>query len=139
MIDDDKTGVTASCRTVCRTLAKQDLSCERIKEQPPITPKHREERLKFARKHIVEFIDFKQVFFTDKKRFFPDGPDNISLYVKHRGDSVIAPHRVKRQMGDGGVMILGAISSFGNLAKKVIEGKYNSLKYLDDLRFTFFS
>ena len=71
--------------------------------------------------------------FTDEKRFCLYGPDNISLYVEHRCESVITPHPVKRQMGGGGVMILGAISSFGNLVIKVIEGKYYSLKYLGDL------
>ena len=50
---------------------------------------------------------------------------------------MIAPHPVKRPMGGGGVMTLGAISSFNNLAIKVIESKYNSLKYHRDLRTTF--
>ena len=40
-------------------------------------------------------------------------------------------------MNGGSVLILGVISSFGNLVIKVIEGKYNSLKYLDDLQITF--
>ena len=48
------------------------------------------------------------------------------LYVEHRGDSIIAPSRFKHQIGGGGVMILSAISSFGNLVTKVIEGKYNT-------------
>ena len=33
-------------------------------------------------------------------------------------------------MSDGGVMLLCAISNFGNLVIKVIESKYNSLKIL---------
>ena len=73
----------------------------------------------------------------DEKDFCLDGPDNISPYVEHTGDSVIAPHRFKRQMGGGGVMFLGSISNFSNLLIKVIAGKYNSLKYLDDLQITF--
>ena len=40
-------------------------------------------------------------------------------------------------MGGNGAMILGAIFSFRNLVIKVIEGKYNSLKYLDDLQTPF--
>ena len=75
--------------------------------------------------------------FTNEKCFCSDEPDNISLCVENRGDGVIALHRVKSQMGDAGVMIVGTISTFGNLMIKVIVGKYNSLKYLYDLRITF--
>ena len=95
----NKIGVTASRRTICRTTAKQDFSYKWIKKQLPLTPKHREERLKFSRKHIVKFTKFKQVIFTAEKRFCLDGPDNISLSVEHRGDSVIAPYWMKCQMG----------------------------------------
>ena len=85
----NKISVTASCQINCQTLAKHDFCYERIKEQIPLMQKHREEYLKFAHKHIVEFMDFKQVIFKDEKCFCLDGPDNISSYVKHRGDSII--------------------------------------------------
>ena len=74
-----------------------------------------------------------QVVFRDKKRFCLDGPDNISSYVEHKSNNIISPHWLKRQMVDDLVMILGAISNFGNLVINIVEGKYNSLKYLDDL------
>ena len=118
-------------------VCKQIFNYERIKKQLPLTPKRREKRLKFVSKHIVEIKGFKQMFFTDENRFCFDEPDNISSCIKHRGDGIIASHRVKRQMGGVGTVILGAIFSFGNLVIKIIEGKYNSLKYLADLRTTF--
>ena len=73
-------------------------------------------------------MDFKQVVSMDKKHFCVDEPDNISSSDEHRSDNVITPHRFKRQMGGGGVMILGAISSFDNLVIKVTESRQNSLK-----------
>ena len=135
----NKTGVAACHRTVCQASAKQDFSYERImKQRPqlPLKPKHRKERLKFTHKHIVEFMDFKQVVLMGEKRFFLDG-SNFSLSIENRGDSVIAPHRFKRQMGGDGVMTLGVTCSFGNFVIKVTESKYNSLKYLDDLQTNF--
>ena len=56
-------------------------------------------------------MDFKQVVFTDKKRFCIDEPDNISSYIDHRNDSAIALHRGKHQMDGGYVVILGASSA----------------------------
>ena len=71
------TGVTASHQTICRESAKQDFSNVRIKKELSFKPKHREERPKFALKHIVDLVSFKQEVFMDEKRFFLHGPDNI--------------------------------------------------------------
>ena len=81
-------------------------------------------------------LEHEKSVFTDDKHFCLDVLP-ISSYVKHRGDSFIALHQVKSQMGVGDVMILGAISSFSNLMIKVFEGKYNNPKFLDDLQTTF--
>ena len=74
----NKTGVTASCRTIGRTLTNQDFSYERVKKKHlPLTPKHRKEHFKFSHKHIVKFMDFKKVVFTDEKRFYLHETVNI--------------------------------------------------------------
>ena len=65
----------------------------------------------FAKTHIFENTDFKKATFTDEKRFNFDGPDNMVSYLHKDANTKIGSSRIKRQMGGGGVMVLGAISN----------------------------
>lgn len=132
-----KTGLPASRRTLRRELQRHDFSYQPVPKRLPLTKNDKKNRLEFAKHHITRQTDFKTVVFSDEKRFSLDGPDNLSSYVERRDGKKVLPHRKKRQMRGGGVMILGAISGYGNLKIKFIDGHYDSFKYKDDLENTF--
>ena len=50
-------------------------------------------------------------------------------YFHKDANTKIGSSRIKRQMGGGGVMVLGAVSSIGNLQLKLIESKYTGKIY----------
>jgi hypothetical protein len=101
--------------TVQRELKRNDVLYKVAKKKLPLTKKHKQERLKFARRHLTAGTDFSRWIFSDEKSFNLDGPDNMGSY----GTEYAQLHRIKRQMGGGSIMILGAISSKGNLLIKV--------------------
>lgn len=101
--------------TVQRELKRNNVLYKSAKKKLPLTNKHKQERLKFARRHLSAGTDFGRWIFSDEKRFNLDGPDNMSSY----GTNYAQLHRIKRQMGGGSVMILGAISNKGHLLIKV--------------------
>ena len=89
------------------------------------------------KKHIRECTDFKNVVFSDEKRYSLDGPDTMGSYFYRGNKSTKGPTRIKRKMGGGGAMILGAISSKGKFKIKIIEGKYTADKYIIDIEKVF--
>jgi hypothetical protein len=133
----DKLDLTVSRRTLQRNVKQLNFTYEEVKKELPLTKVHKEQRLAFARLHISKCNDFKSVIFSDEKRFSLDGPDGLCSYVEYQATSIFAPQRIKRQMGGGAVMILGAISSLGNLKIKVVNGNYTAAAYIDDLKTTF--
>lgn len=129
--------IAASRPTIRRKVNEMGFSFEKIEKCLPLTSQHCLARMNFAEKHLTEKTDFNEVVFSDEKRFSLDGPDNMGSYVEKRNDLIIGPRRIKRPMGGGGVLVIGAICSRGTIKVKVIDGKYTAAKYLQDLRDTF--
>jgi hypothetical protein len=101
--------------TIQRSLKRNKVLYKLAKKKLPLTKSHRQTRLNFARRHLINRTDFSRWIFSDEKRFNLDGPDNMMSY----GTENAQLERIKHQMGGGGIMILGAISSKGNLLIKV--------------------
>ena len=74
-----------------------------------------------------------KVIFSDEKRFTLNDPDNLGTYLYKNCENIKKQSRTKRFNGGGVVMILGAISSNGNLKVKIIHGKYTAKNYKEDL------
>lgn len=104
-----------SNRTIRRALAKSNLSYKNVPKSLPLTDKHKQARLNFATQHVTDRTDFSLWIFTDEKRFSLDGPDSWGSWCTEGEDL----ERKKHQSGGGSIMILGAISSNGNLTIKV--------------------
>ncbi|CAD5218301.1 unnamed protein product [Bursaphelenchus okinawaensis] len=124
-------GVTR--RTINIALKKNGITYEIVKRRLPLSPSHLVCRMNFAKKHLDLKTDFSKCIFTDEKKFSFDGPDNMASY----GTPNARLKRIKRQMGGGSVMVLGAICSNGNIKIKVVNGKYKSKDYIKDLKTTF--
>ncbi|CAD5213805.1 unnamed protein product [Bursaphelenchus okinawaensis] len=110
-------GVTR--RTINIALKKNGSTYEIVKRRLPLSPSHLVCRMNFAKKHLDLKTDFSKWIFTDEKKFSFDGPDNMASY----GTPNARLKRIKRQMGGGSVMVLGAICSNGNIKIKLLEDR----------------
>ena len=88
------------CRLL-RSLAKN----VKPEKQPPLSPRHKEARLNWARKYLK--TDMKMVLFTDETRATLDGPDGWGKGWVANGQE--RHNRFRRQQGGGGVMIWAGI------------------------------
>lgn len=74
--------------------------------KPPLTRYHKEARLAFARTHMCWNEEWKNVIFSDEKKFNLDGPDGFKYYWHDLSKS----HDIalSRNFGGGSVMIWAA-------------------------------
>lgn len=129
----DKTGVAVSARTVRRILARVDwLVYCKVQQTLPLSPRHIEARLTWAKSMLKDRMDWTRVAFSDEKRFCLDGPDGWCYYYR----DIRQPPRttVRRQNGGGGIMIWGAFSSKGRSQLAILRGKQDSDAYIQTMR-----
>ena len=62
-------------------------------------------RQTFVHDHMMANKDWKNIIFSDKKRFNSDGPDGNDYQHMHIGEPV--KYRLKRQAGGGSIMVWG--------------------------------
>ena len=126
---------SVSRTTRCKALSTF-ASNRKASSRPPLNKKHKEKRIKWARKYMK--TDFQKVLFTDECRASLDGPDGWA-----RGwvlDERPLPSRLRRQQGGGGVMFWAAIIKDTLIGPfRVPEGvKINAASYCDFLEENFF-
>ena len=124
--------IDVSLRSVQRSLSRLGFSYKKVDAKLPLTKQHKNKRVELARKWIAENIINKNVVFTDEKRFKCDGPDNWCSWY----DPFDPPQRIKRQMGGGGIMVWGLTLPTGEIFVKKLEGKVNSSKYINLIKFS---
>ncbi|KAF0737357.1 hypothetical protein Ae201684P_006326 [Aphanomyces euteiches] len=121
-------------RTTILTVLRQSKFAKKIKRKrtPHLRPHHKKCRLAFAKKYLQKWGFWDRVVFTDEKKFNLDGPDGCQHYWHDiRKEPEVYSKRV---MGGGSFMIWAAVSCFGSSHVAVLEGKQNSLKYIETLR-----
>ena len=76
-------------------------------------------------------MNWDSVIFSDEKKLDLDGPDGYKYYWH----DVREPQKIFfiRNIGGGSVMVWAAISSHGSSELVFLEGKQNSLKYVETL------
>jgi len=95
--------------------------------EPPLTVKHKEACLIFAKKHISWTLKWQKVIFTDEKKFNLDRPDGIKYYWHHlRDEKNLLSHR---QHGGDSFMIWAAFCYTGQMGFTFISGRINSVDY----------
>lgn len=127
-------GVSTNILNVQRLLKKTPtIKRKKLTRKPPLTKNHVEERLKFAREHLKWKKRWRNIIFTDEKRFTLDGPDGWSYYFHDLRRSPLL--QVRRQMGGGGVMVWAGIGYKGKTDICIVDGKMKSpdyIKLIDD-------
>lgn len=126
-------GTSASIRTVQRVLkSSPGLQRRRLKKKPQLTQRHKEKRLEFARTHMTWKNEWRDIIFSDEKRFTLDGPDGYAFYFHDLRKE--EKFLVRRHSRAGGVMVWGAISYNGQIDLIFISGRHTSNDYIEVLR-----
>ena len=122
-------GIQTNVRNVQRLIKKSKrIKRLRIKRKPALKVIHRTRCLSFAKQHLHWIHQWRNVIFSDEKRFNLDGPDGYRYYYHDlRKNKIILS---KRQQGGGGVMIWGLISFDGTCEVTFLKGNINSIKYV---------
>ena len=126
------TRYTISVRSIQRVLEKDPIfSGRKWPKKPPLTQQHRQARLKFALDHVAWTNEWRNVIFTDEKKFNLDGPDGLHHYWHDLWEEKQVVSR--RAFGGGSVMVWAGFGYFGKTAIVILDGRQNSTKYQDTL------
>lgn len=127
----EKLAIGHSLRTVQRVIKQAPhLVRKKLMRKPAL--KEQKARMAFAESHVSWTFQWKDVVFSDEKKFNLDGPDGYSYYFHDiRKDEL---NLMSRQHGGGSVMIWGAITSNGPLKLVVLNGRQKALDYIELLK-----
>lgn len=97
------------------------------KQQPKLKPEHKAIRLSWTEARISWTNKWKEVVFSDEKKFNLDGPDGCQYYWH---DLRKEPQFFsKRVQGGGSVMVWAAFSFKGKTPIAFLEGRQNAISY----------
>lgn len=105
----------------------EHLKFKKMKRKPMLSQANIEGRKKFALKHIHWTNDWRNIIFSDEKKFNLDGPDGFAYYWHDlRTEEKIFS---RRQSGGGSVMVWGAIGYLKKMPLSFISTKMNAQQY----------
>lgn len=122
-------GFSASKSTVCRMLRYLKFRYGKVTFHNTLSQKYRHLRIKIVRKYIENNINWKDIVFSDEKRFNLDGCDNCNTW----GPKTKYSRKMKRILKSPGVMVWGMVMSNGLISYKIMHGRQNSTKYIEIL------
>lgn len=103
------------------------LKYKKMKRKPMLSPANIEGRKNFALDYIHWTNEWRQIIFSDEKKFNLDGPDGFSYYWHDlRTEEKIFS---KRQSGGGSVMVWGAIGYLKKMPLSFISTRMNAIQY----------
>ncbi|POM78188.1 Putative retroelement [Phytophthora palmivora] len=122
-------GIKASVRAVQRVLKRVDhLVYTKMDRTLPPTASHKSARISWAEEHILNPGISKYTIFSDEKKFNLDGPDGFKYYWR---DIRQPPQSyIRRQNGEGSVMVWGVFSAAGKSKLAILRGRQNSEDYI---------
>ena len=129
-------GVRISTQTVRNRFHASGLHARKPAVRPPLTARHRNCRLQFARRHANWGVRrIRPVLFTDESRFcldFQDGRRRVWRQKNERfKNCCVAEHD---RFGGGSVMVWGGISYDGSTDLYVIRnGSLTGIRYRDEI------
>ena len=129
-------GFKASKQTLWRVCHNTKyLKYAKLKPKPKLTFEHKINRLNWSRLHMSFGEKWRQIIFSDEKKFNLDGPDGYKYYWY---DLRREPkYYSKRAFGGGSLMVLAAIGWNGKSELVFINGRLNSKKYKEMLEMYF--
>lgn len=125
-----RAGVVTNLKNVQRIIrAVPHIKRKKMKGMPPLSMAHKERRKEFAREHVQWKDEWKEILFTDEKKFNLEGPDGWAHYYHdlRKQEKMFS----KRQMGGGSVMIWGGIGYDHKTDIVFISGRMNCQQYVN--------
>lgn len=98
---------------------------------PDLKEHHIKARLAWAKKYMDYGDNWKNVIFSDEKKFNLDGPDGFKFYWHDIKDE--SKEFLSRKFHGGGIMIWGAFRYYGKIHLQFITQKIDSKEYLNML------
>ena len=87
---------------------------KKVQSKPILNQSHKSKRMDFARENLIESINWRQVIFSDEKKWNLDGPDgNESFYWLVKDDQSEKYYRYRRYKGGKSTMYWGCFSYGG--------------------------
>jgi hypothetical protein len=126
----EELNLNVSKSTVQRHLKRCAYKYKKAKNQIILSKQHKAARLRIITAWLSQNHEWELTIFSDEKRFSMDGPDDWQTYVPI-SDVVV---RQKRQCRGGGIMVWLMCLPSGLLSFRVIEGKFNSQRYINLLQ-----
>lgn len=107
--------------------SSEHLKFKKMKRKPMLSPNNIEGRKKFALNHIHWTNEWRNIIFSDEKKFNLDGPDGFAYYWHDlRTEEKIFS---RRQSGGGSVMVWGAIGYLKTMPLSFISTRMNAQQY----------
>lgn len=120
--------LNVSKETIRKVLVKSpNIQFRKKLVKPPLTEQHKQKRLVWAKDRVTWVENWKNVVWSDEKKFNLDGPDGFAYYWHdQRKDKLIYS---KRHTGGGSVMIWGCFNFNGKSNLALISGNMNQWSY----------
>lgn len=117
-------------RRICQLLAANPNACwTKPMKKPALKPHHKVARMAFATKYVDYGAKWKEVIFSDEKKWNLDGPDGVHYYWHDlRKEKTV---KMSRNFGGGSLMVWGGFSFAGNLPIAWISTRMNSEDYIN--------
>jgi transposase len=121
-----------SKQTISRVLERCEyIKYTKMKKKTPLSRKNVKGRVDFGHDHMTWDEKWREVIFSDEKRFNLDGPDGFNYYWHDlRKEEVIYS---RRQQGGGGVMVWAAFGALGKSDIIFYDGTMKSENYQEML------
>lgn len=122
--------------SLARILKNDGIMSYSKSKKPRLLPRHRKQRLLWARKmDTLEEDVWQYVIFTDESKICAYGPDGNNRVWRRRGSPLKSHHYTSTvKFGGKSVMVWGAITYHGVGKLVFIDGKMNSEMYVEILK-----
>lgn len=118
--------------TLIRALNQRGCRWRRMKRRPAWKLRHITTRLEFARLHMTWGDRWRNVIFTDEKKFNFDGPDGYKYFWHGLGSAY--EHYSKRVGGGKSLMIWCGFGYGGKLELQILRGRVTAIAYQNMLQ-----
>ena len=119
--------LNVTTRTIQRYMKRINMKYQKVPTKIILNKEHKKKRLNIIRNWIINNHRWDKTIFSDEKKFNLDGPDSWKSYMEKENKIF----RGKRQCGGSSVMVWMMVLPNGLLSFQIIEGHFNSIKYIN--------
>lgn len=122
--------VNVSLRTIQRNIRSMHFEYRNIPCKFILSAENKKKRVEMAKQYIINGTVWKDVVFSDEKKFCLEGCDSYYSWIRS-GQSAI---RIKKVLKSPGIMVWAMLLPNGLLSYRIMNGKQNSESYIQIIR-----